>query len=163
MGDVIQGSESWFDVRRGLVTASRIPDVISKTKTGWGSGRKNYMAQLIAETLTDTTAESYTNAAMQHGIDTEPKARTAYEFHTDSKVEEIGFVKHPILKSGASPDGLVNGGLIEIKCPNTATHITIYWLIKSRRSMSRKCSGSLNAPAENGVTSYPTIPGCQKK
>ena len=87
MGDVIQGSESWFDVRRGLVTASRIPDVISKTKTGWGSGRKNYMAQLIAETLTDKTAESYTNAAMQHGIDTEPKARTAYEFHTDSKVE----------------------------------------------------------------------------
>jgi len=123
LGDVIQGSESWFDVRRGLVTASRIPDVISKTKTGWGSGRKNYMAQLIAETLTDKTAESYTNAAMQHGIDTEPKARTAYEFHTDSKVEEIGFVKHPILKSGASPDGLVNGGLIEIKCPNTATHI----------------------------------------
>ena len=123
MGDVIQGSESWFDVRRGLVTASRIPDVISKSKSGWRPVRKNYMAQLIAEILTDTTAESYTSASMRHGIDTEPKARIAYEFYTNSKVEEVGFIKHPFLRSGASPDGLVKDGLIEIKCPNTATHI----------------------------------------
>ena len=42
-----QGSESWFQVRIGKVTASRVADVIAKTKTGYSATRDNYMAQLI--------------------------------------------------------------------------------------------------------------------
>jgi putative phage-type endonuclease len=66
-----------------------------------------------------------TNAAMQHGTETEPLARAAYEARHDVLVDEVGFVPHPsIIMAGASPDGLVgDDGLIEIKCPNTATHI----------------------------------------
>ena len=120
-----QGSQEWFALRRGKVTASRVADVIARTKTGWGASRANYMAQLVAERLTGETAESYSNAAMQWGTDTEPHARAAYEFHSDVSVEEIGFIDHPtLLMSGASPDGLVGDkGMVEIKCPNTATHI----------------------------------------
>ena len=120
-----QGSEEWFAARVGKVTASRVADVIAKTKTGWGASRKNYAAELVAERLTGTPAQSYTNAAMQWGIDTEPQGRAAYEFITDSIVQEVGFIDHPdIPMTGASPDGYVGeNGLAEIKCPNTATHI----------------------------------------
>lgn len=125
MSDIIQGSPEWFAARCGKVTASRIADLTAQTKSGWGAGRANYMAQLIAERLTGTVAESFTNAAMQWGTDTEPQARAAYEFFQNETVTEIGFVDHPTIPmSGASPDGLVGSdGLVEIKCPNTATHI----------------------------------------
>lgn len=121
-----QGSPEWIAARLGKVTASRIADVIAKTKTGPSASRVNYMAELIAERLTGTRAPSYTNAAMEHGTATEPEARAAYEFQCDVDVIQVGFVPHPVLSSqtGCSPDGLVgDDGLIEIKCPNTATHI----------------------------------------
>lgn len=120
-----QRSADWFAARLGKVTASRIADVCAKTKTGWGAGRANYRAQLVAERLTGQQQDSFTNAAMQWGIDTEEQARTAYAFLHGQKVVEEAFVIHPrIGMGGASPDGLVgDDGLVEIKCPNTATHI----------------------------------------
>lgn len=123
--EIIQGSDAWKALRLGKVTASRVADVIARTKTGFGASRANYMAQLIAERLTGTVAESYTNAAMQHGTETEPEARAAYEFYQGVSVTEIAFVPHPSIdQAGCSPDGLVDAdGLVEIKCPNTATHL----------------------------------------
>lgn len=123
--DFSQGSPEWHSVRCGKVTASRVADVIAKTKTGYSASRANYAAQLITERLTGVQAEGYTNAAMQWGTETEPEARAAYEFNRAESVTEVGFVLHPIIgDTGASPDGLVgDDGLIEIKCPQTATHI----------------------------------------
>lgn len=120
-----QGSDEWFEVRCGKATASRIADVIAKTKSGYSTSRANYAAQLIIERLTNQKVEGFTNAAMQHGIDTEPQARAAYDLHSGLDVKEIGFMIHPsIPDSGASPDGIIgDDGLVEIKCPNTATHI----------------------------------------
>ena len=120
-----QGTEEWFNIRIGKVTASRVADVLAKTKTGYSTTRDNYMAQLVCERLTGQKGESFTNAAIQHGIETEAYARAAYEALRDVLVDEVGFVSHPTIEmSGASPDGLVGeDGLIEIKCPNTATHI----------------------------------------
>lgn len=125
MTDIEQGSLAWHSLRLGKVTASRVADVIAKTKSGYSTTRANYAAQLIAERLTGTLAESYSNAAMQWGTEQEPEARLAYEFRTDVEVEQIAFVDHPsIAMSGASPDGLVGtDGLVEIKCPITATHL----------------------------------------
>jgi putative phage-type endonuclease len=120
-----QGSPEWFAERCGKVTASRVADVVAKTKSGWGASRANYMADLIAERLTGAKAEGYINAAMQHGTDTEPQARDAYSFYADVDVVQVGFIAHPTIQmTGASPDGLVgDDGLVEIKCPSTATHI----------------------------------------
>ena len=122
---IVQGSPEWFAERVGKVTASRVADVIARTKSGWGASRANYMAELIAERLTGAKSEGFVNAAMQHGIDTEPHARDAYSFYAGVEVEPVGFIAHPTIPmSGASPDGLVgNDGLVEIKCPSTATHI----------------------------------------
>lgn len=123
--DCVQGTPEWHAARAGKVTASRMADLTAKTKAGWGAGRANYMAELVAERLTGVVSESFTNLAMRHGIETEPEARRVYEFMTDNRVTPIGFVLHPTIEmSGASPDGLVGeDGLLEIKCPNTATHI----------------------------------------
>lgn len=120
-----QGSPEWFAQRLGKVTASRVADVIAKTKTGYSTSRDNYMAQLVCERMTNTVAESYSNAAMQWGTETEPLARAAYEAHEDVLVDEVAMISHPTIEAaGASPDGLVgDDGLLEIKCPNTATHI----------------------------------------
>lgn len=125
MTGIIQGSPEWLALRVGKVTASRVADVIAKTKTGWGASRANYMAELIAERLTGDPAEKYTNAAMVWGSEKEPDARAAYEFFRDAQVVEVAFIDHPIIgMTGASPDGLVGPhGLVEIKCPNTATHL----------------------------------------
>ena len=120
-----QGSEEWFTIRIGKVTASRVADVIAKTKTGYSATRDNYMAQLVCERLTGQKGDSFSNAAMQHGTETEPLARLSYEVTQNVLVDEVGFVPHPTIEmAGASPDGLVgDDGLLEIKCPNTATHI----------------------------------------
>jgi len=123
-----QGSPEWYAQRVGKVTASRIADVMARTKTGYGASRGNYMAELLVERLTGLKAERYQSAEMKWGIDTEPQARDAYEFFTGAVVTPAEFVDHPaIAMSGASPDGLATDGtgdgLVEIKCPATATHI----------------------------------------
>jgi putative phage-type endonuclease len=119
-----QGTPEWFAARLGKVTASRISDVMAKTKTGPAASRKNYAAELLLERVAGQRKDGYTSAAMQHGIDTEPLARLAYSIQRGVEVEEVGFIDHPEIKrTGASPDGLVGiGGTLEIKCPNTATH-----------------------------------------
>lgn len=119
-----QRSPEWFAARLGKVTASKVADVIAKTKTGYSASRENYMAQLICERMTGQKQESYTNAAMEWGTETEPLARAAYEGFKDVLVDEVGIIDHPFLPMcAASPDGLVSDdGMVEIKCPNTATH-----------------------------------------
>jgi putative phage-type endonuclease len=120
-----QRSEEWFAIRLGKVTASRVADVIAKTKSGYSTSRANYMAELVCERLTGKQGDFYQNAAMAWGTNTEPMARAAYEAVEGALVVEVGFVSHPTIQmAGASPDGLIEeDGLVEIKCPITATHI----------------------------------------
>jgi putative phage-type endonuclease len=123
--EIIQGSEEWHRQRIGKATASRISDIVAKTKSGYSTSRANYMAQLVVERMTNQVAESYTNSAMEWGTENEPFARGAYETKMNLLVTEVGAIDHPsIAMSAASPDGLIgDDGCLEIKCPNTATHI----------------------------------------
>lgn len=120
-----QGSDEWLQARVGLVTASRVADVIAKTKSGPSTSRQSYLGELVAERLTGVSAASdYQNEDMRRGIELEPVARGFYEIATGSVVEQCGLVLHPTLKAGASPDGLIDSdGLLEIKCPRTHVHI----------------------------------------
>ena len=128
-----QQTEAWFADRLGKVTSSRLADVLAKTKTGYSASRTNYMTQLVLERVTQTRAESYSNAAMTWGTEQEPFARAAYEAQTGQMVEEVGFIPHPhIADSGASPDGLVgDDGMVEIKCPSSSTALEC-WLSYSQ-------------------------------
>lgn len=117
-----QRSEEWFQVRLGKVTASRVADVLAKIKSGESASRRNYKIQLVSERLTGERQETYINQAMQDGIDREFYARERY-VQQFGEVEEVGFIKHPTLEAGASPDGMVGeDGILEIKCPMGSTH-----------------------------------------
>jgi putative phage-type endonuclease len=120
---VEQGTPEWHELRRGKVTASRVADILAKTKSGASASRQNYLIELALQRTTKTIEPSYTNAAMEWGTATEPQARVAYEVATHNFVDQVPFVDHPTIKGfGCSPDGLVGDGLLEIKCPNSATH-----------------------------------------
>ena len=120
-----QRTEEWHEARLGKVTASRLADVLATIKTGEAAARANYRIELVAERLTGLRSPGFTSTAMQWGIDYERAAVAAYELETGRIVSDVGFVVHPeIADSGASPDGLVgDDGLIEIKCPETKTHV----------------------------------------
>jgi putative phage-type endonuclease len=121
-----QRTDEWFQQRLGKVTASNLHKVLAKTKTGYGADRGNYMTQLVLERITGNRAEGYTSAAIQWGIEQEQFARAAYEAYRGVLVEEVGFIPHPtIAMAGASPDGLVEGGMVEIKCPESKTFLEV--------------------------------------
>lgn len=118
-----QRSAEWFAARLGRLTASKVADMMAKTKSGWAASRANYAWELAIERLTGEPTQGFCSPAMQWGVDTEDKARAAYQIHALCNVEEVGFIEHPTLFAGASPDGLIGtDGMLEIKCPNQATH-----------------------------------------
>ncbi len=123
--DIIQGSDEWFAVRLGKVTASNMSCVLAKGRDGGKSkGRAGYMLRLAAERLTGCPQESYSNANMERGTETEDAARIHYEAIQGVTVEQVGFIELDGETVGISPDGLIgDDGMIEIKCPLTTTHI----------------------------------------
>lgn len=129
---IIQGTTEWKQLRLGKVTASRISDVMSKGKNGESASRKNYRTELVVQRLTKEPGESFTNAAMEWGTNTEPFARAAYEAATSTCVMQVPFVNHLTIENfGCSPDGMIStNGLLEIKCGNTTTHIE--WLLSGK-------------------------------
>lgn len=139
----LQQNDDWKQERVGHVTASRVADLMAKTKTGPAASRENYMASLVLERLTNTPESSFTSAAMQWGIDTEAQARAVYEMETGIDVAQVGFIRHPGIEwFGCSPDGLVaHDGLTEFKCPNSSTHLDFLLTGKiDKKYMTQMCS-----------------------
>lgn len=124
--EVEQGTAEWLQMRVGCVTGSRMADVMAKLKRKEGEAqtRQDYKAQIVSEILTGRAADHYVSPAMEWGVENEIFARNAYEVEVGD-IQPVGFALHSrIARFGASPDGLVGqDGLVEFKCPNTATHI----------------------------------------
>jgi putative phage-type endonuclease len=120
-----QGSEAWKLLKVGKVSASRMADLLAKTKSGASASRAKYMAQLLCERMTGQPTEFFTTVAMQRGTEIEPIARAAYEAENLTSVEQVAWVEHPTIPmAGCSPDGLVGEhGLIEIKCKEIHNHL----------------------------------------
>ena len=131
-----QGTEEWLKARCGFLGASQLNEALATTKSGWGASRENLKNRIIAERLTGIPAETFKNAAMEWGTAQEDNARKAYEAATGVFVDEMGIAYHPVLRfTHASPDGLVgDDGLIEIKAPNTTTHIET---LKAKKAPSK--------------------------
>lgn len=123
--EIEQGSPDWHAIRCGKVTASRVADIMRKTKSGISASRAKYMGQLAAERLTGVVAPTFKSAAMEWGTQMEEEAANAYAFYRSAELVKVAFVDHPVIHmTGASPDRLVGSdGLIEVKCPDTHTHI----------------------------------------
>jgi predicted phage-related endonuclease len=121
-----QRTPAWYAARVGKLTASRAGDMLATIKTGEAAARRDLRLQIVCERLTGLSQDNgFINAEMQRGIDKEGEARAAYEAATGALVQPCGFLQHPELATGGSPDGEIGGygGLVEIKCPKSATHL----------------------------------------
>ena len=124
--NIEQQSEAWFDARCGRVTGTRFASLMAgeNTKT-----HKDLITNIACEIITGKMEETYVNALMEHGIETEPEARKEYETILDIKVKTAGFIipdeEHKYHEwIGISPDGLLpENGILEIKCPLARTHL----------------------------------------
>lgn len=123
-GEVEQGSEQWHRMRSGVITASRVHDIIKsgRKKGSYSDARAKYMKELIAQVCTGSLPDETNAKQMQWGHDNEPKARELYDPWGDKTVTEIAFIYSNDMRCGVSPDALVDddGGL-EIKCPWTTS------------------------------------------
>lgn len=124
--DCVQGTPEWKQARAGKITASRMSAVMASIKSGEAAERRNYRAELVCETLTGQPCEDvFESGPIIWGREHEAEAREIYKARTFQEVTQVGLVLHPTNdRIAASPDGLVGtDGLIEIKCPLTATHL----------------------------------------
>lgn len=124
--DCDQGTPEWLAARMGRLTGSRASDMLAQTKSGPSASRKNYRTQLVLERITQRLSEGFTSAAMQQGTEREPIARELYSSLTGNSVIQTGFLRHDELMAGCSLDGHIGDyeGIVEIKCPLPATHLT---------------------------------------
>jgi hypothetical protein len=144
--DVEQGSPEWYELRRGIPTASMFKVLMAK---GEQKGRQNYLYKLAGERLTREPMENFSNEAMEDGKRKEPMLRQHYAFVRDVEVMQIGFVRNG--KYGASPDGLVgDDGLVEIK--RAAPQILIPMTLKAKEDPTyfpmehfAQCQGNIMA------------------
>lgn len=121
--NVEQGSNAWHELRIGRITGSRFSDLMAGEST---ATYKGLVYEMIGQILSETTEESYSNQYMERGKELEPEARQFYEEQNDLIVEEVGFVTNLDIYPeyiGVSPDGVIDKGLLEIKCPIMKTHI----------------------------------------
>jgi putative phage-type endonuclease len=141
----LQGTGEWFNARTGKLTASRMRSAMKRLKNGEDSAeRKNLKIEILCERMTGDIVDKFVSAAMQWGIEKEPEAKAAYEKKTGRLIKDVGFIDHPRIEfCGASPDGFVDDGLIEIKCPNTATHVG--WILDGGIPEEHKAQMTLQA------------------
>jgi hypothetical protein len=99
--------------------------VLAKGKKGEAATRRNYRMQLVVERLTGVPQEGYRNKAMDWGTEHEAEARELLSDRHELWVVQTGFIAHPEMMAGCSPDGLVGKDAgVEIKCPfNSVVHL----------------------------------------
>jgi putative phage-type endonuclease len=125
--DIDQRSDEWDELRRGVPTASNAD--MYATPTGLPSkSASKLVAKLCADLKVGSEDEDVKSAWMQHGIDTERKARAWFSVETGLRTVEVGFITNDEKTAGASPDSLLMDGDkyvagLELKCPMAKTHV----------------------------------------
>jgi YqaJ-like viral recombinase domain len=128
-----QRTPEWFAARCGRLTGTGAAAMVTTIRSGEAAARRDLRTDLVVERLTGISRDQfgYKSPEMQWGIDHEADARRAYEAETGAVVTACGFLAHPELLTGCSPDGLIRDvGVLEVKCPKPATHLET---LRSRR------------------------------
>ena len=121
--DIEQNTPEWFEVRRGIPTASAFSQVLAK---GEGKTRRTYMMKLAGEIITGEPMESFSNEHTERGHDMEAEARDVYAFSTGADLRRVGFIRNG--RAGCSPDRLIGdkGGLeIKTKLPHLLAEVIL--------------------------------------
>lgn len=115
-----QGTDEWFDIRKGKMTASN-----AYTISVAGKGLDTYIKTIVADLFASQKEESYKSKAMERGNELEAQAKSIYELNNDIDIENVGFIEYSEF-IGCSPDGLINDdGGIEIKCINNKDYFQL--------------------------------------
>lgn len=117
---VEQRTEDWYKIKKGKVGGSTFKNVFK-------SNNLDFIDELIAQLGNPEIEETFTSNEMQRGIELEPLAVDVYQKVTGIKIEDsfnlctCDWSDLLVL----SPDGFTPelNGAIEIKCPNTKTHV----------------------------------------
>lgn len=127
---VVQGTDEWKAMRGGIPTASRFHEVLANGRGGGESKtRRTYMMQLAGEILTGEYMQGWGgNVHTERGKEFEPQAKTLYSVQTGIEVEEAGFFRKG--RAGASPDGKIPNGGLEIK--SKLPHLHLETLLANR-------------------------------
>ena len=143
--NIEQRSEAWHDVRLGRITGTKFKNLMSKEST---ASYQDMLTDIACEIITGRAEETYVNAVMENGIETEPEARKEYESIFDIEVKQVGFVTpneghkyHEWI--GISPDGLLEDGILEIKCPLMRTHLEYIYANKLPSEYRYQVQGQL--------------------
>lgn len=116
--DITQGSDEWFDIKKGKMSASHATAIGNA-----GKGLLTYTMNVVLDIIVER--DNYISKDMERGNELEPIARQVYEYENDVIVEQVGFIEYNKFV-GCSPDGLIgdDGGL-EIKARNNEKHLSL--------------------------------------
>jgi hypothetical protein len=162
--DCDQGSEEWFEARRGIPTASCFDKVLTKPRKGESVSltRRRYLRDLAGEIITGKPMESYSNWHMERGKGMEPEARELYAFAHDAELTQVGFIRTQtgLLSAGCSPDSLIgNDGLLEIKTKLPALLIECIEADQFPPEHKAQCQGALLVTGRDWIDLVAYWPG----
>jgi len=137
--NIYQTKEDWLTFRKGLFTSSQIHRLLTEpTKKELergeqlSTGAHTYIDECVADIQAEPEPDYY-SASMNHGNETEPQAviRYAKENGLDINSEDFiytsigGFVFFTDAEgwSGGTPDIILKDRIVEIKCPDSKTHV----------------------------------------
>lgn len=132
-----QRSEAWRDARCGKFTSSEIWKLMVNPRSKsaeWSESAMTYIKTKVAEEITGYIHQASNAYPLVWGEDQEPIAKDVITTKRGYTIERAGFIAFTD-HSGGTPDGFVNGDLIEIKCPyNPANHIE-YMMLKTAEDL----------------------------
>jgi len=121
--EVEQCTDEWYTLRAGIPTASEAGKLIS------GAGKESkqvidYGYQLAGELYAGMPLDMWEgNRYTERGKDLESIAISDYELLTGAWTERVGFCTNNEGTYGCSPDGLLEAGMVEIKCLSAKHHV----------------------------------------
>ena len=115
-----QNTDEWFQLRMGKITSSHFGNIMANYGKAFGNPALEYAMRVAIESKTMVSIETFQNEWMERGIELEEDARELYQMETFTDVLPGGFCEKD--RFGSSSDGLVDEGMVEIKCPKYTTH-----------------------------------------
>ena len=103
----VQGSTEWHELHRGIPSAGSFDRIITAKSRRLAAASKEYINELIAQTLGAPMGEGYTSPAAQEGKDREAESRAWVGMELNLILEQVGFITTDDRRFGCSPDALI--------------------------------------------------------
>lgn len=87
--DIVQGTQEWMEIRRWVVTGTRLNKVMWRSDT-----RKWLIYELLGELISENVAsDHYKSQSMEHGNHAEVIAKEMIAEKIEKEIKDVGFIK----------------------------------------------------------------------